>query len=369
MVELGEVFQIESGGTPSSKNSEYWEGNIKWVTLVDIPENISIISDTKRKITQEGLKKSSAKLLPKGTVLVSSRATIGRIAVIDCEMATNQGFKNIIIDDKNNSLFVAHMLSNQVEKMNLMASGGTFKEISKSAISTIKIPLPPLDVQEQIVAEIEGYQRVIDGAKQVVEKWKPTFRIDPEWEMVELGEVTDLIQRGKSPKYGESKIQVIKSGQARGYFDFDFKNKYFVEQGFPIDHRKLQHEDLLINSTGVGTAGRVTLFNLKGDFLVDSHITIVRLKHDRIKSEYTLFALDKIYGFKGLERMARGNGGQIELGLNVIKDLKIPLPPLDVQEQIVAEIEEEQKAVNACKTLIEKMQKKIEKKVGEVWGE
>jgi type I restriction enzyme M protein len=170
MVELGEVFKIESGGTPDSQNSEYWDGDIKWATLVDIPENIEIISNTKRKITEEGLKKSSAKLLPKGTILVSSRATIGRIAIIDCEMATNQGFKNIIIDEENNSLFIAYMLSKQVEKMKLLASGGTFKEISKSAISTIKIPLPSLEVQEQIVAEIEAEQKIVNANKELMEK-------------------------------------------------------------------------------------------------------------------------------------------------------------------------------------------------------
>lgn len=170
MVELGEVFEIESGGTPDSKNNLYWEGNIKWATLVDIPENVSVIYDTKRKITEEGLKNSSAKILPKGTVLVSSRATIGRIAVIDCEMATNQGFKNIIINNKNNSLFVAYILSNKVSQMNLLASGGTFKEISKSSLSTIKIPLPPLEIQEKIVAEIEEEQKIVDSNKDLIDK-------------------------------------------------------------------------------------------------------------------------------------------------------------------------------------------------------
>jgi type I restriction enzyme M protein len=170
MVTLGEVFQIESGGTPDSKKPDYWDGDIKWATLVDIPKDIQIISETKRKITTKGLKASSAKLLPEKTVLVSSRATIGRIAVINSEMATNQGFKNIIIDKNNHPLFVAYMLSRQKEKMIQLASGGTFKEISKTAISTIQIPLPPLKVQKQIVEEIESEKKIVDSNKKLIEK-------------------------------------------------------------------------------------------------------------------------------------------------------------------------------------------------------
>ncbi len=169
MVELGEVFQIESGGTPNSKIKEYWGGDIKWVTLVDIPKNISTISKTKRAITQKGLRNSSAKLLPKGTILVSSRATIGRIGIAGCEIATNQGFKNIIVDKNNDSIFVAHLLNCKTDEMKNLASGGTFKEISKTSISKIKIPLPSLKIQKQIVAEVEEEEKIIQANKKLID--------------------------------------------------------------------------------------------------------------------------------------------------------------------------------------------------------
>jgi type I restriction enzyme M protein len=131
-----ELFDIVSGGTPSSKVSEYWNGNINWATLVDLPSNllVSQINSTARKISREGLNSSSAKLLPKNSILVSTRATIGRIAINKEECSTNQGFKNIVIKDSNkvNSHFVAFMMTQLVEKMHSMATGGTFKELSKS---------------------------------------------------------------------------------------------------------------------------------------------------------------------------------------------------------------------------------------------
>ncbi len=171
-------------------------------------------------------------------------------------------------------------------------------------------------------------------------------------EVVRLDSVSNLIQRGKTPKYGMSDIKVIKSGQARGYYTFDFSTEYYVVPGFTIDHRKLQKGDILINSTGVGTAGRVTLFNLDGDYLVDGHITIVRLDTCKALPDYILRILSDGYGFDKLEAMAKGNGGQIELGLSTIKELKIPLPPIEIQREIVDELDGYQKIIDAAQIIV-----------------
>jgi hypothetical protein len=163
------LFKIESGGTPDSKNKTYWDGDIYWATLVDLPAENSIteIRETARKITKSGLNDSSAKLLPVNTVIISSRATIGRVGIARVPLATNQGFKNIIIQDpgKITPEFLAVMATCLKEKMEQLASGGTFKEISKSGVATLEIPLPPLEVQREIVAEIEGYRQKIRSAE------------------------------------------------------------------------------------------------------------------------------------------------------------------------------------------------------------
>ncbi len=190
MVRLGDeqLFSIESGGTPSTGNPSYWDGDVPWVTLVDLPQSnlITYITDTQRKITKEGYIHSSAKLLPKGSVLISSRATIGRIAINEIELATNQGFKNIIIQDKSkvNEKFLALVLTALVEKMTDLGSGGTYKEISKSAMSTLEIPLPPLEVQRKIVEEMDSCQTLIDANKQIIKLFeaKIVTRIQRVWE-------------------------------------------------------------------------------------------------------------------------------------------------------------------------------------------
>ncbi|HNU96362.1 MAG TPA: restriction endonuclease subunit S [Candidatus Magasanikbacteria bacterium] len=174
-VELGdqELFKIESGGTPDTKILKYWNGDINWATLVDLSQEnfVTELQNTERKITEDGLKKSSAKLLPANTVLVSSRATIGRVAIAKKETATNQGFKNIIIKDDSKILpyFVAMCMTAKIDEMNQMASGGTFKEISKTNFETLKIPLPSLEIQKKLVAEAEKEQQIINANKQLIE--------------------------------------------------------------------------------------------------------------------------------------------------------------------------------------------------------
>ncbi len=175
MVKLGDerFFMVESGGTPSSKEDSYWNGDINWVSLIDVPvsESFTTITSTNRKITQKGLEKSAAKLLPINTILISSRATIGRIAINKVELATNQGFKNIIIKDfsKVNPKYVAYTIKKLVPKMEDMATGGTFKEISKSSIMNLELPLPPLEVQEEIVKELEEEEKAIAECKRLIE--------------------------------------------------------------------------------------------------------------------------------------------------------------------------------------------------------
>lgn len=186
---------------------------------------------------------------------------------------------------------------------------------------------------------------------------KKKVKIESKWPDIKLSDTHLMLKRGKSTKYGNSTIQIIKSGQARGYKEFDFSEKHFVIDNFVLDERKLEKGDILINSSGVGTAGRVTLFNLNGDYVVDSHITILRPNTTFILSEYILNALSSI-GFKNIEAMALGQSGQIELTLDTIENIKIPLPPLDIQQKIVSEIEVLEVNKNKVKEEVERLKSK-----------
>lgn len=158
------------------------------------------------------------------------------------------------------------------------------------------------------------------------------------WSMVRLGDVVTYSQRGKSPKYGSGPVQVIKSGQARGWYEFDFTKPQFLDPAFQVDAaRILRPGDLLINSTGVGTAGRVTLFRHEGKFSVDSHITIVRVDSARITPDFMLAAMAAL-GFSTIEGLANGQSGQIELSLEIIRNIPVPLPPLVQQRSITRQL-------------------------------
>lgn len=153
LVKLGNVCEIISGGTPDTKNQAYWNGNICWATLVDTKSKY--LYDTQRKITELGMQKSSAILLPIDTVIFSSRATIGDVCINKIETSTNQGYKNFICNrDKILPEYLYNILKNQTKNISMLASGMTYPEISKSQFSEFKIPLPPLKVQEKIIEEI-----------------------------------------------------------------------------------------------------------------------------------------------------------------------------------------------------------------------
>lgn len=375
LVKLGDenYFKIESGGTPDSNNSDFWDGEIKWVTLADLPQDnfITEIANSKRTITLNGLQKSSAKLLPPNSILVSSRATIGRIAISKIELATNQGFKNIIIKDfsKTNEKYIALVLTNLVEEMELLASGGTFKEISKSSFSTLQIPLPPLEIQNAIVAEIEQWQKVIDGAKQVVANYRPTISIQPDWEMVKLGDVCETITDGdhQPPPKSSAGIPFVTITNINNQ-QLDFSKTFFVSETYYEnlkEFRKPKLGDILYTVTG--SFGIPVFVEINDKFCFQRHIALIRTK-PQLLNKFLYCLLSSPFMTRQAIEAATGVA-QKTISLNSIRNFIIPLPPLETQNAIVEQIEKERAAVESCNTLIAMFEDKIKRKIGEVWGD
>ena len=172
-----EVSKIESvgdiigGGTPDSTNPKYWYGDILWAVPTDITKlSTSYINDTERKITKVGLENSSAKLLPAGTVLITSRATIGKCAIATKPIATNQGFQNIICNDNFDRLFIFYMIKHDSNKLLRLSYGTTFLEISKAAIKSIAILAPKKDEQTKIASILSGVDALVESTQLIIEK-------------------------------------------------------------------------------------------------------------------------------------------------------------------------------------------------------
>ena len=160
---LGDIGEIIGGGTPSTSIEEYWNGEISWITPADLSNySDKYIAQGKRNITQLGLDNSSAKLIPKGSILFSTRAPIGYVVIADRPLSTNQGFKSLSLSINMSEEFVYYFLLAEKERIKLFASGTTFQELSASAFSKILIPLPPLAEQHRIVEKIETYFSFLD---------------------------------------------------------------------------------------------------------------------------------------------------------------------------------------------------------------
>lgn len=166
-LEIGELGIIYSGGTPSTTNRAYWDGDIDWITPTDITKQDSVyIASSVRKISSEGLKNSSAKLLPKGSLLVCTRATIGEMAITAHEMCTNQGFKNIIPNKKTNIEFLFYLLTYKKHTLVSKASGSTFLELSKKAFEGLMFRIPFIDEQQKISVALTNSDKEIDLLEQ-----------------------------------------------------------------------------------------------------------------------------------------------------------------------------------------------------------
>ena len=168
---IGEIGEIVNGGTPDTSVSKFWNGENLWITPKDMGKLNSIyVNDTSRKITDEGLKNSSAKILPPNSIILSSRAPIGHLAINQKPISTNQGCKGIIPNKEVDSLYLYYFLVKSVELLNSLGTGATFKELSGSKLGTVEIPLPTLPEQKRIVAILDKAFAAIDKAKANTEK-------------------------------------------------------------------------------------------------------------------------------------------------------------------------------------------------------
>ena len=153
LVRLGDVCMVVSGSTPKSNVADYWDGDIVWITPAELTDNSYIINDSVRHITQKAVQETSLKPFPAGTVILSSRAPIGKTAIAGREMYCNQGFKNLVCSARIDNKYLYCFLSCKTEYLNSLGRGATFKEISKSIVESIEIPLPDISVQRKIAAE------------------------------------------------------------------------------------------------------------------------------------------------------------------------------------------------------------------------
>ncbi len=227
---LGEVSEILNGGTPKTNIAEYWDDDIHWITPADLGKLTKpTVADTPRKISSLGLEKSSAKLFPENSVILSTRAPIGHLAINVVPMSTNQGCRGIVPSKKLDTWYLYYFLKKNVELLDSLGTGATFKELSTKALSGVEIPLPPLPEQQRIVSILDEAFAAITSAKANVQK--------------NLNNAKELF---------ESYLQGVFENKGDGWEEKRFDEVCVLQRGFDLPtHSRFEGDYPLVSSNGI----------------------------------------------------------------------------------------------------------------------
>jgi len=292
-----------------------------------------------------------------GDILMSVRAPVGPVNLATEHICIGRGLAAIRAKAIVNPLYLFYILHSQEET--ITGNGGSvFDSISRTQIEEIQIPLPPLPIQEAIVAEVESYQRIIDGARQVVANWRPRIEVDPDWPVVKLGEVAEVIA-GQSPpgtSYNSNK------------------------EGLPFYQGKKDFTEKFIGSPSTWTTV-VTKEAIPGDILMSVRAPVgpVNLTLEHICIGRGLAAIRARQGFlqdylfyylKSIEDTIVGGGGSVfdSISRNQIQNIPIPKPPIAEQENNANEILHLESIINTNRDLIAHFEQKIKARIAGVWG-
>ena len=369
-VKLGECVEIVSGATPSTSVKENWDGNIFWATPKDLSGlNNKNISTTDRRITEKGLNSCSARILPKNSVLFSSRAPIGLVAINTVPMATNQGFKSFITKpDILSEQYLYYWLKKNREDINRMGVGATFKEVSKSIVSKIIIPLPPLAEQQRIAAilnKVDSIKHTRELALKKLEKFAQSqfvnmFSEIKEFQVYKLKDLCALITKGTTPttlglKFEEHGIPFIRAQNIiDGKISFSKDALYISPETHNVLKRsKIYPNDILISIAGtIGRSGIVG--NEFGELNCNQAVAILRV-NARVIPNFLRVWLESDLAKKQISS-STVTGVISNLSLSQIGNLEIHLPSLEIQNKFMAFIEVMDRAMGIARLNLKQLE-------------
>lgn len=366
VVKLGDekYFQIVSGGTPSRDNPDFWtNGSINWATPTDITKNKGYFLDsTKEKINENGLKNSSAKIIPKGSVLLTSRATIGAVAINNVDLATNQGFANFVLTGAVCNYYLLLTLEFNKQKLESLCGQSTFKEVSKKTLKDFKILMPSLPQQQKIASILSKVDEQIEHTERIIEKtellkkglmqklltkgightkFKKTElgEIPEEWEVIKLGDEKYLkIVSGGTPSrdnpkywtngtiYWATPTDITKN---KGYF-LNSTNEKISEKGLHNSSAKIIPKGSVL-MTSRATIGAVAINNV--DLATNQGFANFIPTKKLVCNYHLLISLE--FNKCKLESLA-GQSTFKEVSKKSLKNFEIPLPTLAEQQKIAS---------------------------------
>jgi len=371
MMELGDVCEIISDGTHETPTYEN-EGIVFLSSKNVITKKIDW--NNVKYISEQLHEKLSKRISPrKDDILLAKNGTTGVAAIVDRDITFDIYVSLALLRPslKLNPRYLLEIINCEMVKkqFNSRLKGIGVPNLHLGEIKEVKIPLPPLSVQQEIVAEIEGYQKISDGARQVVENYKPKIKVDEGWEVVELGDVMKINSETVNPleKYGEDEFYYIDiSSVENGSGSFNLNNKIKGTEAPSRARRRIRKGDVLLSTVRPNLKAFTYLSEIPENSIASTGFAVLTEK-DKIMGKYVYYMLfDNFLLSQMIDRM--GKGAYPSINQKDVEQLKIPIPSLSVQKEIVSRIEEEQKLVEANKKLIEIFEGKIKKKIAEVWG-
>ena len=371
LVRLGDVCEVVSGSTPKSNIPEYWDGELKWITPAELNDDSYVVYDSVRHITDLGVQKTGLKPFPAGTVILSSRAPIGKTAIAGCEMYCNQGFKNLICSEVIDNHYLYHYLSAKTEYLKSLGRGATFKEISKSIIENIEIPLPSLEEQRKQADQFEQINQLISLRKMQIYKLDQLVKSrfiemfgDPVtnergWHVKPLLEMGSC-KNGMNFHYEDNGVEINCLGVG------DFKDHTTINDTsllptvslneMPYDEYLLKDDDIVfVRSNGnKSLVGRsVAVYPGLVPTTFSGFCIRFRKTDDTIVIPYLLQVLKA----ESIRQKMVGRGANIQnLNQQILGTLVIPVPPIILQNQFAEFIKQVDKSKFDLKQSLEKLE-------------
>ena len=364
---LGDICEIVSGSTPKTTIEEYWDGDIKWITPAELNENVYIINDSVRKITKLAVEKTGLSSFPEGTVILSTRAPIGKVAIAGCEMYCNQGFKNLICSEKIFNKYLYWFLKGNTMFLNSIGRGATFKEISKAIVSEIEINVPEIEEQHEIVKILEKLNTIIRFRKQELSVLDTLVKA----RFVEMFGNSDINEKNWSVykmeqlcKVGSSK-RIYQNDQSLTGIPFlrisDLVNRMdtgskdcdlFIPEEF---FEKLKKQGLVpargdILLTARGTLGRCYIIQDDDEFYFQDGMITWLSKYDEKITPLYISYLFEMPGFRKQIDSLQAGSTVAYLSISMTKKLNVMVPPFELQNQFADFVNQ----VNKSKVKIQK---------------
>jgi len=349
LITIGECCEIVSGSTPSTSVKEYWDGDIFWATAKDLSNQKSAyIEVTERKITQAGLDSCSSILLPAGSVLFSSRAPIGLVAINTVPMCTNQGFKNLIPNSNLlHNKYLYHWLRSNRQRLEDLGNGATFKEVSKSVVARVEILLPPLHEQQRIAAILDKADALREKRRQALAKLDALLQSvflemfgDPVtnpkgWETDLLDHLCKNITDGThdTPLRTASGVPFITSKNIRP-FEIDLNELDYVTVQTHEEIKKRcnpQYSDILYTNIGANVGNAVAnRFNFEFSL---KNVALLQPDHTKINPFFLESLLNNERQKNHILSSFSKGGAQKFITLKVLRNTRIIAPKIDLQNR------------------------------------